>query len=80
MLANQQEISKHKKISAGLITQKDLDLAKLTGNTHIIGFNVKTPKDVLSCAKTNDTIIKEIETVYQIDDWIKDMIGKRKAE
>ena len=82
LLANQQEISKHKNfivISTGLggITQKDLDLAKLTGNTHIIGFNVKTPKDVLSCAKTNNIIIKEIETVYQIDDWIKDMQKKK---
>ena len=26
---------------------------------------------------TNDTIIKEIETVYQIDDWIKDMQKKK---
>ena len=81
LTASKKELEKYKKFTVvnsglGSVTQKDLDFANLSGNTHILGFGVKIPKDVLSFAKTNKIIIKKINTVYQIDDWIKDLQTK----
>ena len=78
LTAIKKELEKYKNFvivndGLGNVVQKDLDFANLSGNTHILGFGIKISKDVLSCAKANGITIKEISTIYQIDDWIKNL-------
>ncbi|HFL8824182.1 MAG TPA: translation initiation factor IF-2 [Candidatus Azoamicus sp. OHIO1] len=64
------------KTETGNINKSDIDLAIAT-NATIIGFNIKIDAIIKKMAQTENVTVKYFNVIYEITDYIKDIIHKK---
>ena len=58
----------------GVITETDVTLAKASGAI-IIGFNVRSNKDIIKLAESNNIPLKSFNIIYEVLDFVSDALS-----